>query len=163
MFQTMKGTGDKVCCTFTTYNVLATLFGLLVVAVASWLAADKISFFTELKLHNTEEHGPLGEDFANVTVIDYGAFILIAIGAAIVVQSILGCVGTMMGCCGNRGARKFLIVYGVLVAIVVICEIVAAILVLYVFVDQIQTKTREFMEMTLQKDYILPGPGDGKF
>jgi len=157
----MKGAGDKVCCTFTTYNVLATLFGLLVVAVASWLAADKISFFTELKLHNTEEHGPLGEDFANVTVIDYGAFILIAIGAAIVVQSILGCVGTMMGCCGNRGARKFLIVYGVLVAIVVICEIVAAILVLYVFVDQIQTKTREFMEMTLQKDYILPGPGDG--
>ena len=52
---------------------------------------------------------------------------------------------------------------GVLVALVVVCEIVAAILVLYVFVDQIQTKTREFMEMTLQKDYILPGPGDGKF
>ena len=162
MFQTMKGTGDKVCCTFTTYNVLATLFGLLVVAVASWLAADKISFFTELKLLDREENDSVSQEFANVSVIDYGAFILIAIGVAIVIQSLLGCVGTMMGCCGNRSARRFLIVYGVLVAIVVICEIVAAILVLYVFVEQIGESAKIFMESTLERDYKLPGPGEGK-
>ena len=162
MFQTMKGTGDKVCCTFTTYNVLATLFGLLVVAVASWLAADKISFFTELKLLDREENASVSEEFANVSVIDYGAFILIAIGVAIVIQSLLGCIGTMMGCCGNRGARKFLVVYGVLVAIVVLLEIVAAILVLHVFVDEIGESAKVFMESTLERDYKVPGPGEGE-
>ena len=162
MFQSMKGTGDKVCCTFTTYNVLATLFGLLVVAVASWLAADKISFFTELKLLDREENDSVSEEFANVSVIDYGAFILIAIGVAIVIQSLLGCIGTMMGCCGNRGARRFLIVYGVLVAIVVVCEIVAAILVLYVFVEQIGESAKTFMVSTLERDYKVPGPGEGE-
>jgi len=150
-----------VCCTFTTYNVLATLFGLLVVAVASWLAADKISFFTELKLLDREENDSVSEEFANVSVIDYGAFILIAIGVAIVIQSLLGCIGTMMGCCGNRGARKFLIVYGVLVALVVVCEIVAAILVLYVFVNDIGESAKAFMQSTIERDYKVPGPGEG--
>ena len=104
----------------------------------------------------------MSEEFANVSVIDYGAFILIAIGVAIVIQSLLGCIGTMMGCCGNRGARRFLIVYGVLVAIVVVCEIVAAILVLYVFVEQIGESAKTFMVSTLERDYKVPGPGEGE-
>ena len=102
------GTADKVCCTFTTYNVLGTIFGLLVVAVASWLAADKISFFTELKLLEREENGEVNEQFSNISVVDHGAFILIAIGVAIVIQSVLGCTGTMMGCCRNELQRRFL-------------------------------------------------------
>ena len=100
------GTADKVCCTFTTYNVLGTIFGLLVVAVASWLAADKISFFTELKLLEREENGEVNEQFSNISVVDHGAFILIAIGVAIVIQSVLGCTGTMMGCCRNELQRN---------------------------------------------------------
>ena len=150
---TMKGTGDKVCCTFTTYNVLATLFGLLVVAVASWLAADKISFFTELKL--VEES--VSQEFAQISVVDYGAFILVAIGVAIVIQSILGCTGTMMGCSGNSKARTFLISYGVLVALVVVCEIVAAILVLYVYKGKISAEAKSFMKKTIKEDYRVEG------
>jgi len=73
----------------------------------------------------------------------------------------MGCIGTMMGCCGNRGARRFLVVYGVLVAIVVVCEIVASILVLYVFVEQISDGAKAFMESTLERDYKVPGPGEG--
>jgi len=149
----MKGAGDKVCCTFMTYNVLATLFGLLVVAVASWLAADKISFFTELKL--VEES--VSQEFANISVVDYGAFILVAIGVAIVIQSILGCTGTMMGCSGNSKARTFLISYGVLVALVVICEIVAAILVLYVYKGKISAEAKSFMKKTIKDDYRVEG------
>ena len=145
----MKGAGDKVCCTFMTYNVLATLFGLLVVAVASWLAADKISFFTELKLVEEE----VGNEFAQISVVDYGAFILVAIGVAIVIQSILGCTGTMMGCSGNAKARTFLITYGVLVALVVVCEIVAAILVLYVYKGKISAEAKSFMKKTITDDY----------
>ena len=149
----MKGAGDKVCCTFMTYNVLATLFGLLVVAVASWLAADKISFFTELKLVEEE----VGKEFAQISVVDYGAFILVAIGVAIVIQSILGCTGTMMGCSGNAKARTFLIVYGVLVALVVVCEIVAAILVLYVYKGKISAEAKTFMKKTITEDYKVSG------
>jgi len=153
----MKGAGDKVCCTFMTYNVLATLFGLLVVAVASWLAADKISFFTELKL--VEES--VSEEFAQISVVDYGAFILVAIGVAIVIQSILGCTGTMMGCSGNSKARTFLIVYGVLVALVVVCEIVAAILVLYVYKEKISAEAKTFMKKTITDDYRVEDTENG--
>jgi len=153
----MKGAGDKVCCTFMTYNVLATLFGLLVVAVASWLAADKISFFTELKL--VEES--VSQEFAQISVVDYGAFILVAIGVAIVIQSILGCTGTMMGCSGNSKARTFLIVYGVLVALVVVCEIVAAILVLYVYKEKISAEAKTFMKKTITDDYRVEDTENG--
>merc|ERR1712154_294473 len=139
--------------TFMTYNVHATLFGLLVVAVASWLAADKISFFTELKL--VEES--VSEEFAQISVVDYGAFILVTIGVAIVIQSILGCTGTMMGCSGNSKARTFLIVYGILVALVVICEIVAAILVLHVFKGKISEEAKAFMKKTIDDDYRVEG------
>ena len=149
----MRGTGDKVCCTFMTYNVLATIFGLLVVAVASWLAADKISFFTELKLVEDS----VSQEFANISVVDYGAFILVAIGVAIVIQSILGCTGTMMGCSGSSKARTFLIVYGILVALVVICEIVAAILVLHVFKGKISEEAKAFMKKTIDDDYRVEG------
>ena len=38
--------------------------------------------------------------------VDYGAFVLVGIGAAIVVQSILGCTGTFLGCCGNRKVQQ---------------------------------------------------------
>ena len=157
--QKMKGAGDKVCCIFTTYNVLATIFGGLVVGVASWLAADKISFFTELRL--VEKDKSVSEEFKDLSVIDFGAFILIGIGVAIVIQSILGCTGTILGCCNKRSARTFLIVYGSLVALVVVCEIVAAVLVLYVYKDDIGDEARKFMETTLQ-DYREPAPGQGK-
>lgn len=155
------GTADKVCCTFTTYNVLGTIFGLLVVAVASWLAADKISFFTELKLLEREENGDVSEQFSNISVVDHGAFILIAIGVAIVIQSVLGCTGTMMGCCRSKGARTFLIVYAVLIALVIICEIVAAVLVLNVYRDEIGEKAQRFMETTIREDYKISSNQEG--
>lgn len=56
------------------------------------------------------------------------------------------------GCCGNGGARRFLITLRSPVAIVVVCEIVAAILVLYVFVEQNGKVLRAFMVSTL-RDY----------
>ena len=155
----MKGAGDKVCCTFTTYNVLGMVFGGLVVGVASWLAADKRSFFTQLQLLEVEEGQVVGEQFQNISVIDYGAFVLVAIGVAIMVQSLLGCTGTFMGCCGNRKARSCLIVYGVLVAIVIVLEIVAAVLVLHVYQEDVTGEARQFMLETIKTDYKLPSQG----
>ena len=155
----MKGLGDSVCCTFTTYNVMGMVFGGLVVGVASWLAADKRSFFTQLQLLEVEEGKVVGEQFQNISVIDYGAFVLVAIGVAIMVQSLLGFTGTFMGCCGNRKARSCLITYGVLVAMVIVMEMVAAVLVLHVYMSEVSGEARQFMEETIKTDYILPSQG----
>ena len=155
----MKGSGDKVCCTFTTYNVLGLVFGALVVGVASWLAADKRAFFTQLQLLEEEEGEVVGEEFQNISVIDYGAFVLVAIGALILVQSVLGCSGTAMGCWGNRKARTCLLTYGVLVALVIVMEMVAAVLVLHVYMGEVSVEARQFMEDTIKTDYILPSKG----
>jgi len=150
----MKGTGDKVCCTFTTYNILGTLFGGLVAGVAGWLAADKISFFTELKLHELEEN-ETAKGFRSITVIDYGAYILVAVGVAILIQSLLGCTGTFLGCCGSRKARCCLLTYSVIIAIVILLEIVGAVLVLHVYETHVKAETEEFMKKTID-DYYRP-------
>ena len=155
----MKGSGDRVCCTFTTYNVMGLVFGGLVVGVASWLAADKRSFFTQLQLLEVEEGKAVGEHFQNISVIDYGAFVLVAIGVAIMIQSVLGFTGTFMGCCGNRKARTCLFTYGVLVAMVILLEMVAAVLVLHVYMSEVSGEARLFMEKTIKTDYILPSKG----
>jgi len=155
----MKGSGDRVCCTFTTYNVLGTLFGGLVVGAASWLAADKISFFTQLQLHELEGD-EAGEEFKNISVIDYGAYILVAVGAAIVVQSLLGCTGTFMGCCGSSKARCCLVTYSTLVAIVILLEIVAAVLVLEVYQAHVKQETETFLLKTIEKDYRTASQGE---
>jgi len=155
----MKGSGDKVCCTFTTYNVMGLVFGMLVVGVASWLAADKRSFFTQLKLLEEEEGEVVGEEFQNISVIDYGAFVLVAIGVAILIQSFLGCSGTLMGCCGSRKTRTCLVTYGVLVALVMVMEVVVAVLVLHVYMSEVSGEARQFMEETIKTDYVLPSQG----
>ena len=154
LFQ-MRGSGDRVCCTFSTYNVLGLLFGGLVVGVAAWLAADKNSFFTQLQLLE-EEGRRTGQE---ISIVDYGAFMLVGIGVAILVQSLLGCISTVLGCCGNQRAKGCLITYGVLISVVVIVEIVAAVLVLNVFHTEVSEETRKFLEKTLKTDYKHPSEG----
>jgi len=147
----MIGSGDRICCTFTSYNVLGLLFGGLVVGVSAWLAADKASFFTQLQLHSLseEEH----EEFRAISIVDYGAYILVGVGVAIMLQSLLGCTGTLMGCCGNRKARACLLTYSILVAIVVIMEVVVAVLVLHVYDGSMQEVVQDFLNSTITKDY----------
>jgi len=156
----MKGSGDKVCCTFTTYNIMGLVFGVLVVGVASWLAADKRSFFTQLQLLEEQEGEVVGEQFQNISVIDYGAFVLVAIGVAILIQSFLGCSGTAMGCSGSSKARSCLVIYGVVVALVMVLEVVVAVLVLHVYMSEVSGEARQFMEETIKTDYVLPSQGE---
>jgi hypothetical protein len=64
-----------------------------------------------------------------------------------------------MGCCGNRKARRCLFTYGVLVAMVIVMEMVAAVLVLHVYMSEVSGEARLFMEETIKTDYILPSQG----
>lgn len=75
-------------------------------------------------------------------------------------QSLLGCTGTLLGCCGNKQARCCLITYGLLVAVVVILEIVAAVLVLHVYHGTVEAGMETFLNMTLTQDYKHSDQGD---
>jgi len=151
LLQEMRGAGDRICCTFTTYNVLGLLFGALVVGVSAWLAVDKASFFSRLQIHNLTESDQ--EDFSSVSAVDYGAYILVGVGAAILLQSIIGSIGTMMGCCGNTQARCCLLTYGLLVLLVVVIEVVAAVLVLHVYHEPVERQVEQFMNVTVVRAF----------
>jgi len=155
----MKGSGDKICCTFTTYNVLGMVFGLLVAGTAGWLAADKVSFFTNLQLHELEDKAEV-EQFKNISVIDYGAFVLVGVGVAIIIQSLLGCIATCLGCSYNSKARCCLLTYGWSGAVAIVLEIVAAVLVLHVYQGHIKSETETFMLKTVQQDYRTSSQGE---
>ena len=120
---------------------------------------DKATFFTQLELLEVEEGQEVGEQFRNSSVVDYGAFVLVAIGVDIMVQRLLGCTGTIMGCCENRKGPSSLFTYGVLVAMVIVMEMVAAVLVLHVYMSEVSGEARQFMEETIKTDYILPSEG----
>ena len=64
------------------------------------------------------------EEFRTVSVVDYGAYILVrvsaskhfykyypqvGVGAAIMLQSLIGSIGTLMGCFGNKQVWRIFI------------------------------------------------------
>lgn len=147
----MLSSGDRVWCTFTIYNVLALIFGILVTAGAGWLIAAKGSLFFIAQLEE------LGRDYdGGTSALDQGGYVLLGVGVAIVVQSVVGCLGAGLGCSG-RG-RYCLLAYGLLLSLVVVLEIVAVILVLAVYAVEVDTEAREFLQRTLQ-DYPEHGNG----
>jgi len=157
----MRFPGGGVFCTFISYNILGLVFGLIVVGITSWMVADKAYFFSGANVENLTESEKY--QLSSVSVVDHGAYILIAVGAAIVSQSIFGCTGSLMGCCGGRyhnKARTCLITYGSLVAVVVIFEILSAILVLNVYRSHVEEKVEAFMNNTIVIDYTASETGD---
>merc|ERR1712226_71545 len=79
---------------------------------------------------------------------------LIFVGVAIMLQSLLGCTGTLMGCCGDRqNARTCLFTYGALVAAVVVLEVLAAVLVLNVYRGYVEEEVEAFMNNTIVTKY----------
>merc|ERR1719153_1897054 len=65
-----------------------------------------------------------------------------------------------MGCSGSSKARSCLVIYGVLVALVMVLEVVVAVLVLHVYMSEVSGEARQFMEETIKTDYVLPSQGE---
>jgi len=126
------------------YNILSLVFGLLVTGCAAWLVADRGSFFYVTQLHE------LHEEYSTGTVIDDGAYVVLGIGIAIIIQSIVGCLGAGLGC-GGRG-KRCLFAYGGLLSLVIVLEIIAVVLALVVYMKEVGAETLKFLESTLQ-DY----------
>lgn len=129
--------------------------GLL--AVGSWLAADKASFI-QLTINVTHSpHSPasplVDEDarkilkqFVEPVVIEQAAYILIALGAFILIISFLGYCGAI------KESRVLLTAYSIFLIIIFALQI--ALILLYTFYkSQADEHTKGFLKSTLNKYY----------
>jgi len=128
-----------------------------VLLVGSWLAADKASFINltlNLTAHSNspvshaldEEAKQILKDFVEPAVIEQAAYILIAIGAFILIISILGYCGAL------KESRVLLTAYGIFLIIIFLLQI-AAILLCTLYKPQADHHTKAFLKETLEKYY----------
>jgi len=125
--------------------------GLLI--VGSWLAADKESF-VRVTLNMTAHAGTaIGDDakkilkdFVEPAVIEQAAYMLIALGALVLIISILGYCGAL------KESRVLLTAYGIFLAIIFLLMIVL-ILLCTLYKPQADHHTKGFLKDTLEKYY----------
>jgi tetraspanin-18 len=128
-----------------------------VLLVGSWLAADKASFINltlNLTAHSNspvshaldEEAKQILKDFVEPAVIEQAAYILIAIGAFILIISVLGYCGAL------KESRVLLTAYGIFLIIIFLLQI-AAILLCTLYKPQADHHTKAFLKDTLEKYY----------
>jgi tetraspanin-18 len=124
-----------------------------VLLVGSWLAADKASFIS-LTLNITAHAGSaidedakeILKDFVEPTVIEQAAYMLIALGALVLIISILGYCGAL------KESRVLLTAYGIFLVIIFLLMI-ALILLCTLYKPQADHHTKGFLKDTLEKYY----------
>jgi len=124
-----------------------------VLLVGSWLAADKASFI-RLTLNITKHAGTaidddakeILNDFVKPAVIDQAAYMLIALGALVLIISILGYCGAL------KESRVLLTAYGIFL-IIIFLLMIALILLCTLYKPQADHHTKGFLKETLEKYY----------
>lgn len=123
-----------------------------VLLVGSWLAADKGSFIN-LTLNITtaipgadDKATQILQDFVEPAVIEQSAYLLIALGAFILIISILGYCGAL------KESRVLLTAYGIFLIIIFLLQI-AVILLCTLYKPQADHHTKVFLKDTLEKYY----------
>lgn len=135
------------------FNFAFFVVGSAVLCVGIWLAVDKNSFI-HLTRYSTfnggVETGVKGivEELTEPTVIEQGAYILIAAGAFIFIISFLGYCGAI------KESRVLLTAYGIFIIIIALLQITAIVLAA-VYKSQAENHTREFFMHTLRKYYTV--------
>jgi len=124
------------------FNLIFFLAGAAVLAVGIWLSVDKTSF---TMLTNLSQDDSLAQ-FNDPSVIEQGAYILIAAGALIFIIGFLGCCGSL------KESRLMLGLYGGLMLIVFLMFIAAAILVT-VYKHETERGLKSFLKFTIDKWY----------
>jgi len=133
------------------FNFAFFVVGSAVLCIGIWLAVDKNSFI-HLTRYSTFNGGVKNEVYGIVeeltepTVIEQGAYILIAAGAFIFIISFLGYCGAI------KESRVLLTAYGIFIVIIALLQ-VAAIVLAAVYKSHAENHTREFFLHTLKKYY----------
>lgn len=140
-------------------NFVFITISFTVLLVGSWLAADKASFIS-LTLNVTDgQWSPVKisgaisqdaqqilEDFVEPAVIEQSAYILLAVGAFILIISILGYCGAL------KESRVLLTAYGIFLIIIFLLQITLIVLVT-VYKPQADQHTKTFLKETVEKYY----------
>jgi tetraspanin-18 len=137
------------------FNFAFFVVGSAVLCVGIWLAVDKASFihFAHFAKFTVNESVDVGNEARGIikeltepTVIEQGAYMLIAAGAFIFVLSFLGYCGAI------KESRVLLTAYGLFIIIIVLLQ-VAAIVLAAVYSKPAETHTKEFFQHTVRKYY----------
>jgi len=133
------------------FNFAFFVVGSAVLCIGIWLAVDKNSFIHLTRYstfnggENKEVYG-IVEELTEPTVIEQGAYILIAAGAFIFIISFLGYCGAI------KESRVLLTAYGIFIVIIALLQI-AAIVLAAVYKQHAESHTKEFFLHTLKKYY----------
>lgn len=140
-------------------NFIFLIASIFVVVIGSWLAADKSSFIsTTLNITHSpyspvsnlvgDEAKQIINEFVEPAVINQAAYILIAIGAFILIISFLGYCGAI------QESRVLLTTYSIFLIIIFALEITLILLFIFRY-RQANDHTRGFLKSTINKYYTI--------
>lgn len=142
------------------FNFVFFLVGSGVLCIGIWLAVDKTSFIHLAKFSTLNEGVEIGNEVKGIireltepTVIEQGAYILIAAGAFIFIISFLGYCGAI------KESRVLLTAYGLFIIIIALLQITAIVLAA-VYKQQAETHLKDFFQHTIKKYYTTKGRRD---
>lgn len=142
------------------FNFAFFVVGSAVLCVGVWLAVDKASFIHLTRFSTLNEGVELNNQVKGIireltepTVIEQGAYILIAAGAFIFIISFLGYCGAI------RESRVLLTAYGLFIIIIAVLQITAIVLAA-VYKSEAENHTKEFFLHTIKKYYTTKDQRD---
>lgn len=142
------------------FNFTFFVVGSAVLCVGVWLAVDKTSFIHVTKFSSLNEGVEIDNQVRGIireltepTVIEQGAYILIAAGAFIFIISFLGYCGAI------KESRVLLTAYGLFIIIIALLQITAVVLAT-VYRGQAEKHTKEFFQYTISKYYTTKSQRD---
>eukprot|EP00096_Caligus_rogercresseyi_P015736 TRINITY_DN820_c0_g1_i1.p1 TRINITY_DN820_c0_g1~~TRINITY_DN820_c0_g1_i1.p1 ORF type:complete len:293 (+),score=64.60 TRINITY_DN820_c0_g1_i1:181-1059(+) len=142
------------------FNFIFFVVGSAVLCIGIWLAIDKASFiqltrFSQINngLEVQDEVKSIIRELTEPTVIEQGAYILIAAGAFIFIISFLGYCGAI------KESKVLLTAYGIFIIIITMLQIAAIVLVV-LYKTHAEQHSKEFFRHTIQKYYTTKGQRD---
>jgi len=124
------------------FNFIFFVSGTVVLGIGIWLAIDKASFISLLRMVEADHL----EKFTQPTVIEQLAYILIVCGAVMFILSFLGYCGAI------RESQCLLTVYGIFLILLLAAEI-TAIGLAAAYKDRAKLETKTFLQSTITRYY----------
>uniref|UniRef100_A0A2P2I445 Tetraspanin-1 isoform X1 n=1 Tax=Hirondellea gigas TaxID=1518452 RepID=A0A2P2I445_9CRUS len=119
--------------------------GGLILALSVWLAVDNTSFLLLTRLSTN----PSLQVYNTPSVLEQGAYVMIAAGALIFLLGFLGCCGAAME------SRSLLTTYGLLIIVLFVMQVAGGVLAA-VYRTQAEDELEELLKFSLQKYYSTP-------
>uniref|UniRef100_A0A336M6E9 Tetraspanin n=1 Tax=Culicoides sonorensis TaxID=179676 RepID=A0A336M6E9_CULSO len=124
------------------FNFLFFVAGTIILGIGVWLAVDKASFISLLKMVESEQL----QKFTQPSVIEQLAYVLIVVGAIMFFLSFLGYCGAI------RESQCLLTMYAIFLILLLVLEVVAGGLAA-AYRDRAKHETKTFLENTITSYY----------